>query len=281
MILLTDLSISASLFLEKKDLFPIISFGEVNLYLGDIILYLGELGQPLGKTGLTGETCSSPAFSLNEVKLSAIFSLGEKNLPFGGVILSSGRNLLLLRGTTLSTYPPLRNLPSTLSLEKTSLFTFFLGTVTFHAALSFKRAKRLLPLGEKTLFHKEHSLNLPASFSLGIVSLTYGEVTLSTTFSLRGTNAFLGEFILPFRESLISLENRLCCSVPYCILFTKFLLDVGFVQTAKHSFFNLSTRTRQYLRTHTFLGESFLAFLDSINALRSKLVVLIVATSGK
>ena len=45
--------------------------------------------------------------------------------------------------------------------------------------------------------------------------------------------------------------------------------------------FNLSTRTRQYLGTHTFLGESFPAFLNSINALRSKLVVLTEATGGK
>ena len=39
--------------------------------------------------------------------------------------------------------------------------------------------------------------------------------------------------------------------------------------------------SRQYLGTHTFLGESFPTFLDSINALRSKLVVLIEATSEK
>ena len=38
---------------------------------------------------------------------------------------------------------------------------------------------------------------------------------------------------------------------------------------------------RQYLRTHTFLGESFLAFFDSINALKLKMVVLIEAIGGK
>ena len=104
---------------------------------------------------------------------------------------------------------------------------------------------------------------------------------LSTAFSLGRTNPPPREFILPFRESLISLENRLCYSIPYCIPSTEFLPDGGFVQTAYHSFFNLSTQTRQYLGAHTFLGESFLTFLDSINALRSKLVVLIEATGEK
>ena len=80
---------------------------------------------------------------------------------------------------------------------------------------------------------------------------------------------------------LVILENWLCCSIPYCIPFTEFLPNRGSVQTAAHSFFNLSTRTRQYLGTHTFLGESFPAFLDSINALRLMLVVLTKASSGK
>ena len=104
---------------------------------------------------------------------------------------------------------------------------------------------------------------------------------LSTTFSLGGINPYLGESILPFRESLISLENRLCYFVPCYILFTEFLHDRGFVQTIDHSFFNLSTRLRQYLGTHTFLRESFHAFLDFINALKSKMAVLIVVTSEK
>ena len=47
------------------------------------------------------------------------------------------------------------------------------------------------------------------------------------------------------------------------------------------SFFNLSTRTRQYFGTYTFLGESFPTFMDSINALRLNLAMLIEATGGK
>ena len=86
-------------------------------------------------------------------------------------------------------------------------------------------------------------MNLPASFSLRGVNLPYGGVYLSTTFSLGGTNPSHGEFILPFGESLLSLENRLCCYVSCCIPFTKFLLVKGSVQTADHSFFNISTRT--------------------------------------
>ena len=77
---------------------------------------------------MAGEACLSPAFFLGEVKLSTIFSLEEKNLPLGEVILSSYRNLLFLRGTILSPDPPLGNLPSTLSL----------GIVTFPTALSFR-----------------------------------------------------------------------------------------------------------------------------------------------
>ena len=65
-------------------------------------MYLGKLGPPPGKTGLTSGTCPSHAFSLEEVTLFVIFSLEEKNLPFRGLILSSGRNIFLLRGTTLS-----------------------------------------------------------------------------------------------------------------------------------------------------------------------------------
>ena len=282
---------------------------------------------------MTGGTCPSPAFSLEEVKLFAIFSLVEKTLPFREVILSSSRNLLLLRGTTLSPYPPLGNLPSALSFGKTGLFAFFLEKVTFPTALSFGamnlplREKVLfleehslnlpssfylgainlplgekalfleehslnlprsfslravnLPFGEKALFLEEHSLNLPASFSLGAVNLPHNGVSLSATLSLGGMNPSPGEFIFPFRESLIYLENQLCYSIPYCIPFIKFLPNGGFLQTVDRPFFNLSTWTRQYLGTHTFLGESLPAFLDSINALRSKLAVLIKATGGK
>ena len=89
--------------------------------------------------------------------------------------------------------------------------------------------KRLLPLGEKALFLKEHSLKLPASFSLGVVSLPQEHLALYVAFSLRGSNPSLGEFILPFEESLISLENRLCCSIPCCIPFFEFLPDGGSV----------------------------------------------------
>ena len=53
-------------------------------------MYLGELGPPPGQTCMTGGTCPSPAFSLKEVNLSTIFSLGGKNLPFGGVNLPLG-----------------------------------------------------------------------------------------------------------------------------------------------------------------------------------------------
>ena len=235
MIHLTRLSFFVAPSLEKTSLFPTISFGEVNLYLGDITLYLGELGLPLGKIGLTGETCPFPPFSLEEmnlslvniilylgelglafgkiglagetcpslafflgeVKLSTIFSLREKILPFGGVILSSCRNLFFLRGTTISPYPPLGHLPSALSL----------GKITFLAAFSFRGVN--LPLGKKALFLEEHSLNLLVSFSLGAMNLPHGEVVLYAPFSLRGTNSSSREFVLPFGENFLSLENWL------------------------------------------------------------------------
>ena len=181
-------------------------------------MYLGELSPFPGKIGLAGGTCLSHVFSLGEVKLFAIFSLEEKNLPFGGL------NLLL---------------------------------------------------GEKSLFLEEHYLNLHVSFSLGGLNLPHGGVGLSTTFSLGGTNSSSREFLLPLGENFLSLENWLYYYIPCCIPFIEFLPDGGFVQTLAHSFFNQSSRTRQYLRTHTFLGESFPAFLNSINALRLKLVVLI------
>ena len=140
-----------------------------------------------------------------------------------------------------------------------------------------------LPLGEKVVFLEEYFLNLPAlfsPFSLGEMNLPHGGLGLSITFPLRGMNSSR-EFVLPFGESFLFLENRLCCFVPYCIPFTEFLPIGGSIQIVAHSFFNLSTRTRQYLGTHTFLGESFPAFLDYINALRSKLIVLTKATGGK
>ena len=112
------------------------------------------------------------------------------------------------------------------------------------------------------------------------MNLPHGGMGLSTTFYMGGMNSSR-EFVLPFGESFIFLKNQLCCSVPYCIPFTEFLPDGGSVQIATHSFFNLSTRTRQYLGTHTFLRESFPPILDYINALISKLVVLIEATGGK
>ena len=137
-----------------------------------------------------------------------------------------------------------------------------------------------LPLREKAIFLKEHSQNLPASFSLGEINLPYREVGLSKTISLGGMNYSSKEFVFPFGESLLLLVNWLCCSVPYCIP-TEFLLKGRYVQTTTHSFFNLSTRTKQYLGTHAFLGESFPTFLDSINALILKLVVLTEVTGGQ
>ena len=102
-------------------------------------MYLGNLGPPPRKTCMTRGRCPSLTFSLGEVKLFAIFYLGEKNLPFGGVILSFGKNLLLLRGTTISPDPHLGNMPSALSLGKIGLFAFFLGKVTFPTTLSLSR----------------------------------------------------------------------------------------------------------------------------------------------
>ena len=177
--------------------FPPFSLGELNLSLANIILYLRELGPHFGKIGLIGETCHSLAFFLGEVKLFEIFSHGEKILPFRGVIISSNRNLLLLRGTTLSPNPPLGHLPSALSL----------GTITFPIALSFRGVN--LPLGKKSLFFEDHSLNLPVSFSLGAVNLPHGEVVLYAPFSLRGTNSSFEEFVLPFGEHFLSLDNWL------------------------------------------------------------------------
>ena len=144
--------------------------------------------------------------------------------------------------------PHLGNLPSALSIRKTGLFAFFFGTVTFLITLSFGEVNLLL--GEKAMFFEEHSLL--ASFSLEAVHIPYGGLGLSASFSLGGTNPSPRERILPFRESIISLENRLCSYVPCRIPFNEFLPDRGSVQITDHSFFNLSTRSKQYLRTHTF-----------------------------
>ena len=165
-----------------------------------------------------------------------------------------------------------------LSGETCLSLAFFLRELTLPVDFSFKGVN--LPLREKAIFLKEHSLNLPASFSLGEMNLPHGGVAFSITFSLGGMNSFSGEFVLPFGESFLFLENWLCYSV-LCYIPIEFLLKGRSVQTAAHSFFNLSTQIKQYLRTHTFHGESFPAFLDSINALRSKLVVLTTATGGK
>ena len=104
---------------------------------------------------------------------------------------------------------------------------------------------------------------------------------LSVVLSLRGTNSSSGEFVLPFGESFCFLKNWLYYSIPCCIPFTEFLPNGGFVKTADRSFFNLSTLTKQYLGTYTFLVESFPDFLDFINALWSKLAMLIEVTGGK
>ena len=106
---------------------------------------------------MNGGTCPSPAFFLEEVKLSAIFFLRGKNLPFGEVNL---------------------------------------------------------PLGEKALFLEEHSLNLLVTFYLEALNLPHGGVDLSKTFSLGGTNSSSREFILPFGEIFLFLENWLYCFVP-------------------------------------------------------------------
>ena len=169
------------------------------------------------------------------MKLSAVFSFEEYNLPLGEVKLSLVNFILYLGEMG----PPFGNIGLR---GKTCLSSaFFLRELTFSAILSFRGVN--LPLGEKALFLEEHSLNMPTSFSLGEMNLSYGGVDLSTTFSLGGMNPSR-EFVLPFGESFLFLENRLCCSVPYCIPFIEFLLDEGSVQTAVHSFFNLSTQTR-------------------------------------
>ena len=228
MICLIGFSFYATSSLEKIGLFPTISFEEVNLYLGDITVYLGEIGPPSRKIGLSRETCLSLTFFLGEVKLSAIFSLEEKNLPLEEVKFSLV-NIILYLGEM---GPPFGKIG--LSGETCLSPAFFLGQLTFPIDLSFRGVT--LPLGEKDFFLEEHSLNLHASFSLGEMILPHGGVGFSTTFSLGGTNSFSREFVLHFGEGFFFLENWLCCSVPYCIP-TEFLLKEGPVQTTAHSFF--------------------------------------------
>ena len=214
---------------------------------------------------LTGLSIST-TLSLEKTGLFLTISFGEVNLSLGDIILYLGElgpppgKTCMIRGTC--PFP-----------------TSSLKEVTFSIALSFGGVN--LPLEEKSLFLEEHSLNLPASFFLGAMNLSCGGVGLFVAFSLEGTNSSSREFVLPFGENFLSLENWLYCHVPCYIPFIKFLLDGGSIQTIAHSFFNLSIRTIQYLGTHTFLGESFPAFFDSINVIRSKIVVLIEATSGK
>ena len=113
------------------------------------------------------------------------------------------------------------------------------------------------------------------------MNLPHGEVVLSAPFSLRGTNSSFGEFTLPFGDNF--LPWRICYTDLFLALSPSpnFFLMEDLYKLQHVPFFNLSIRTRQYLGTHTFHGESFPAFLDSINALKSKLVVLIEATGRK
>ena len=89
-------------------------------------MYLGELGPPPGKTRVTGGTCPSPAFSLEEVKLSTIFSLGGKNPPFRGVNLPLGEKALFLKEYFL-------NLLASFSLEAVNLLR---GEMSLSTAIS-------------------------------------------------------------------------------------------------------------------------------------------------
>ena len=63
---------------------------------------LGELGLLPRKTGMVRETCLSLARFLGEVKLSAIFSFEEKNLPLGEVkLLMSVQNTHYIAGISV------------------------------------------------------------------------------------------------------------------------------------------------------------------------------------
>ena len=111
------------------------------------------------------------------------------------------------------------------------------------------------------------------------MNLPHGGVGLSINFS-RGMNSSSGEFILPFGESFMFLENQLYYFVPSYIP-SEFLLKGGSVQTAAHSFFNLSTRNQTIFRDPYLSWREFSLFLNSINAFRPKLAVLTEATGGK
>ena len=190
---------------------------------------------------------------LGEVKLSTIFSLKEKNLPLGELKLSLVNIILYLREMGL----PFGNIG--LSGETCLSYAFFLREMTFPAYFSFRGVN--FPLGEKALFLEEHSLNLPALFSLVEMNLPHGGVGFSIPFSLGRMNSSFGEFVLSFGESFLFWKIWLRCYAPCCIPI-EFLLKGISVQTATHSFFNLSPQTKQYLGTHTFPRESFPAFLD-------------------
>ena len=95
-------------------------------------LLLWRNGPPLRKIGLVGETCLSPTRFIGEVKLSAIFSLEENNLPLGEVKLSLVNFNLYLRKMG----PPFGNIG--LSGETCLSTTFSLRELTFPADLSFK-----------------------------------------------------------------------------------------------------------------------------------------------
>ena len=142
------------------------------------------------------------------MKLSSIFPFKEKNLPLREVKLSLVNFILYLGEMS----PPFGNIG--LSRGTCLSLAFFLRELTFPEILSFRGVN--LPLEEQALFLEEHSLNLPASFSLGEMNLPHGEVVLSTPFSLRGTNLFYGEFVLPIGYNFVFLENRLLlCSLLY------------------------------------------------------------------
>ena len=165
---------------------------------------------------MAGETCLSPTRFLREVKLSSIISLKENNLYLGEVKLSLVNFILYLGEMG----PPFGNIG--LSGETCLSPAFFLGELTCPTILKFRGVN--LPLREKAFFLEEHSLNPLESFSLREMNLPHGGMGLSITFSLGGMNSS-GEFVLPFGESFLFLENHLSFYVPHYIPFTEFLAD--------------------------------------------------------
>ena len=129
---------------------------------------------------LTGLSIST-TFSLEKIGLFPTISFGKVNFSLGYIILYLGE-----LGPTFG---------------KTGLT----GGTCPDPAFSLEGVN--LPLGEKTLFLEEHSLNQPVSFSLRALNLPHRGVGLSTTFSLGGTNSSSKEFDLPFGENFLSLEN--------------------------------------------------------------------------